>query len=239
MSNNDFRTLAVEMYASHVATANAIATEVAASGSGVNRQIKDLRENPDSVTDASLADAIRKWAETDEALAQKRAENRDKIDSMIAEHEGLTAMDDDTRSEKHDEYKTARSAATTARKLLETMPGYDASWVEDVPALLNFSTGKPSGQRSGGTGGGGFRPRLASATVNGEDVSVDGKVTYTVIAQHVTKISGTKVQPRELQEATLETAQAENFDNLTEVDFVYSVDGDNFDISVTFRTANE
>lgn len=228
---SDLRTLAVQMYADQVTAANAIAQEVSASSGGVNRQIKDIRDDEET-TDANIL----KYREARDALMQRAAEMREKIEAYIIERDGLAAMSDETRKEKQDEYKALRQSATAARKLLELQPGYDETWLADVPELLNFSTGKPAGQRA--SSGGSFRPRLASATVNGEDVSKDGKVTFTILAATLST-KDHKVGPRDLQEAALKEANAEDFSSVRDVDFVYSVNGENYEISIVLKVADE
>ena len=226
---SDLTQMIVSTITSATERANAIADKVAAATTNVNKQIRDLRQDEDT-TDAKVQ-AYQKFVED---LDAKREAATKQIDEYLAEQIGATKMSDEERDALRDEYNGLRDEVRTAEKLLRMQPG--GADVE-LPALNNFS-----GRKSSSSGTVGWRrPRLSADTVNGEDIYVtkknkDGEdvrsVTFTVLAQHITKDSGTKVTPRELQEVAFEEAGTTDLSTVKEVTFGYSADGNNYEVTV-------
>lgn len=217
--------------------ANAIASEVAAATVNVNKQVRDLREDPET-DDEKIA----KWQAFVADLDAKREQATKAIDAYIVEEKiGATQMSDETRDEKKSAYTALRDEIRAAEKLLAMQGDEGARAAENLPELLNFS-----GRKSGGGGSQGPRPRLSAATVNGEDVwetrtNKDGEeeqfVTFTILAQHISKDSGVKVGARDLQAAAFEEAGTNDLSTVTEVDFGFSADGNNYRVVVFPRQA--
>ena len=217
--------------------ANAIASEVAAATVNVNKQIRDLRE--DAETDD---EKVQKWQAFVADLDAKREQATKAIDAYLAEKIGAASMSDEERDEKKSAFTALRDEIRAAEKLLAMQGDEGKAAAESLPDLLNFS-----GRKSGSGGGSqGPRPRLAHATVNGEDVwetrtNKDGDeeqfVTFTVLAQHISKDSGAKVGARDLQAAAFEEAGTNDLSTVTEVDFGFSADGNNYRVVVFPRQA--
>lgn len=222
---SDFIATAVEMIRTATDAANAVAQRVAASTVNVNKQVHDILKGEDTTDPVIL-----KWRAYDEEIAAKREQARAKAEAYAKENMlNVESLSDEEREAAKSEYDMYRTQRNSVLKALEAMPGFNAD-EHNIADLLTFSGRKGS---SGGAGTGGKRPRLASATVNGEEVAnEDGKVTFTLIAQHITKDSGTKIGPRDLQEAAFDAAGTDDLSTVTSVEFVISAGDNNYDVTV-------
>ena len=235
---SDLVNIIVSTISEKIEAANAIATEVAAATVNVNKQVRDLRE--DSETED---EKVQQWQKFVADLDAKREQATKVIDAYLAEQIGAAQMSDEERDAKKATYTEYRDEIRAAEKLLAMQGDEGAKAAENLPDLLNFS-GRKSG--SGGGGSQGPRPRLAAATVNGEDVwaertnkdgEVENFVTFTILAQHISKDSGIKVGARDLQSAAFEEAGTNDLSTVTEVDFGFSADGNNYRVVVFPRQA--
>lgn len=234
---SDLVNIIVSTISEKIEAANAIATEVAAATVNVNKQVRDLREDPETEDEK-----VQQWQKFVADLDAKREQATKVIDAYLAEQIGAATMSDETRDEKKAEYMSLRDEVRAAEKLLAMQGDEGQTAAENLPELLNFS-----GRKSGSGGGSqGPRPRLEAATVNGEDVwaertNKDGEVeqfvTFTVLAQYVSKDSGAKVGARDLQAAAFEEAGTNDLSTVNEVDFGFSADGNNYRIVVYPRQA--
>lgn len=234
----DLTTMLAEKITADVERANAITDKVAAATTNVNKQLHDLRNDKDTTDEA-----VRKYQAFIADLDARREQATSAIEAHLRDNVlKVAAMGEDERATLRSEYDTLRDEINTALKLLK-MYDEDGSVTNGIPALRNFSGRKGSGGASGGK-----RPRLGAATVNDEDVFTektdkDGNtvrhVTFTILAQNISKDAGEKVTPRMLQEAAFEEAGTDDLSTVSEVDFGYSVNGKNYRIKVWPASADD
>ena len=213
-----------------IAQANAIAEKIAASRVNVNKMFHDWRD-----TDEPTDERVQKFQAYREDLLN-RLEQAEKAlrEIYVSEVAETSAMSDEDYEAAKKEHADLRTKINATVKFLEMQPG-GAEAAKSLPDVLGIS-----GRKTGGTGTGGKRPRLAHATVNGETVQNDeGNVTFTLLAQHISKAAGEKVGPRDLQEAAFETAGTNDLSTVSEVEFGYSVNGQNFTVAVFPRQAED
>lgn len=211
---------------------NALAEKHAASATNVNKTLKQAREDENS----EIPEVVKYQAYVND-LSEKIHAATEQINGLLTENLGLgSKFSEEEREKDKTEHAAIRDEVNTATKLLRMQAGGEEA-LADIPSLRNFS-----GRASSGGGSGAKRPRLDTATVNGEAVfdtrEKDGEtieyVTFTILATHLSKINAAKakVTPKMLQEAAFETAGTDDLSTVTEVDFTYSVDGENFDVVV-------
>jgi hypothetical protein len=168
------------------------------------------------------------------ALEAKRAEFFALAKTKVTNADDL--RDPDVIKTEHTEL---RKGVKDALSFLAKVPGYDAEKYP-APELPNLRGGTSKSTK----GQGGKRPRLASITVDGQEISktvtkdgVDTKVVnFTLAAQHMSKVTKSKVEVSELQKAAFETAKTDDLSTLggLAIEFNYSVtvDGKTTDFAV-------
>ena len=229
MSNNDVFAAVKAMVTEIVTKANAIAEEVKNSRVNVGKVVHEIRKD-ENTTDETVK-AYQAWEAKANALFEKK---RKEIDEYIKTNLVKSSeMSDEVFEQKKAEYSEHKKNYNNALKMAAMLPGYDKDTFSDVPSLLTLSGGT-----SATTGTGPKRPRLASITVNGEDIFVEkdtdeGKVrsaTFTVAAAHISKDSGTKVAPSDLSAAAFEAAGTDDLSTVASVEFNYSSNGKEYAI---------
>lgn len=162
----------------------------------------------------------------------------DQINALYDSLHNVTTVSDEDRAADKETHKSLRDEVTLATKLFTAMGGDTST----LPTFRNFSGGAG---KSGGTGT--KRPRIAAATVNGEDVTAtrttkDGEeetfVTFSVLAQTIGKDAGTKVTPKMLHEAAFDAAGTDDLSTVAEVAFNFSAEGKSYDV-VIFPSQSE
>jgi hypothetical protein len=215
-----------------VETMKGLVTEYqATTDSDPEVQANSILENS---TDKEFVD-FREWYDKGiAALEAKRAEFFELAKTKVTSSEDL--RDPEVIKTEHAEI---RKAVKDALSFLTKVPGYDAEKYP-APELPNLRGGTSKSTK----GQGGKRPRLASITVDGEEISktvtkdnVDTKVVnFTLAAQHMSKVTKSKVEVSDLQKAAFESAGTDDLSTLggLAVSFNYSVtvDGKTTDFAV-------
>lgn len=141
-------------------------------------------------------------------------------------------------------YKELRDQINGFRKLLSQLPG-GPEFLESLPTLDSLG-------RGGGSGGGptGRKPRVTRAFVanaksaddktevfqehKNEDGTVDRKVSLTIVAQHLSKLSGTKVDPSTIRDHADEVVGTDwKSRNGEPFDFAMAVGDENYIVTLT------
>jgi hypothetical protein len=225
----------IDLWTAKVDEANAAAVNYRQATSGKDEAVATLLNTSD---DDQIV-AFREWrakvqAQIDAALATieaKTAEVREYAES------NLDASDVDPEALKKT-YLDARAEATKMRAGLVGFFGeeavakiVEAEGIEEITNLRGTN-------RKGATGI--KRPRLESATVNGEAVEKDGKVSFTLLGQHVSKHFG-KVSGNDLKDAAFAAAGTNDLSTVNEpVNYSFTLsDGKVVQISVTPKVAGE
>lgn len=164
----------------------------------------------------------REWRDKVRAQIEQAQAKLDEQTKAITEYaESLATEGQDVNpDEVKARYLENRSKATKTRNLLAELFGkeaVDALGIEEVTNLRGTSsTGGATGIK---------RPRLVSATVNGETVEKDGKTSFTLLTQHINKEHG-KIEGSDLRAAAFKAAGTEDLSSLdegTEVTFTLTV----------------
>lgn len=208
---SDFLAPLVDAYMTHVTAANKIATEVSQSNEGSQaKSLKEWRETSDNPVAVTTRDNIAKALS---AIARWKDE-ADKV--AAAELNFAAPISDADKAARKPEYKSHADEAKVSRGLIEQVAKTLSLDVPELPALLNFASGKPAGVRTGTTG---TRPRWGSV-----EVSRNGGETFTVknlsaVAADIRKVSGVTVSAGELLKQAYEVAGTDNPENITDVTF--------------------
>lgn len=228
--------IALQTVTTQVEEANTIAQEVASSGANANKLVHDLR-NDDETED----EQIKKFQTFAAEVEAKLEAAREQIDAYIVANHLPDALSEDEVAERKVKYDGLKKSVREIGSMLKAQEGYSDEWLADVPAMLSFS-----GRKSGGGGGTGTkRPRLASVTVNGDEVTAERKnkagetehyVNFTVLANELTT-KDQKVSPRDLQEAAFTAAGTDDLSTVSEVSFNFTVGEENYEINVFPRQA--
>ena len=230
MANTDVFAAVKAMLVEIANKANAIAEEVKNSRVNVGKVVAEIRKD-ENTTD----ETVKKYQVWEEKALATLEEKRKAIDEYIKTNlVKASEMSDEVFEAKKSEYGEHKKNYNNAVKMAKMLPGYSDDVFSDVPALLTLSGGTSSA-----SGTGPRRPRLASISVNGEDIFVekkgeDGEVThsatFTAAAAYISKDSGTKVQPSQLSSAAFEAAGTEDLSTVNDVEFNFSVEGKDYAI---------
>jgi len=146
-------------------------------------------------------------------------------EKMYAYAESLIQQTDEDPEAVKAAYLEARQTATKMRAGLvgffdeETVAKmYEEQGIEEITNLRGTKSKGATGIK---------RPRLLTASVNGEEVSKDGKVSFTLLAQHITSNIG-KVSSADLRAAAFKAANTDDLSSLpegTEVTFTLDIPG--------------
>ena len=236
--SNDLITMLLDKARTEIEQGNALAERWQAANSGINKAIRDARED-ENTTDEN----VRRYQEHAEKLRAALEDARTKIDAYLAEKLGAAQMTDEEKAQVKEQHRAHKTNANTALKFIRDQFGDEgeaAIAAANLPSILGLS-----GSRSSGGGTGTIRPRLHSVTVNGEEIrgektdkegNVVPYVNMTLVAEHISKMSGTKVGPKELNEALLEECGGD-LNSVTDVDFNYSVNGTDYHLVVIPQAA--
>lgn len=220
--------------------ANAIAERWQAANAGSNKEIRARREDPDT-TDEN----IRRYQEHVEKLRAAEQDATDKINEYIRGLIGSEQMSDEEREQAKEQHKAHKKVVNATLSALEAMfsPEDAKRFIEaaNIPSVLGLS-----GARSSGGGTGTRRPRLASVTVDGNEVwgertnkqgETEKYVTMTLVAEYISKLSGETVSPGDLNDA-MYAAAGGDISDVTDVDFNYSVNGTDYNIVAIPRSSS-
>lgn len=237
----DVKSLVLNQITEQTNEANKVAETIASATTDVGKFVHEVRQN----SDLDWIVEYRAWLEKANAAIEAKTKQ---IDERIRA-EVLPAQQADVNvDELKEKYAHLKEEITAARKYLKVL-GVDEKAMESLPDLKTLR----GGTTKAGAGTGGKRPRLSEVKVDGAPVFTekrndDGTVTqsasFTVTAQHLSKITKSKVTPKQLQEAAFEAAKTDDLSTLngTPFDFYFSAgEGDNrknFHIEVTPRDAN-
>lgn len=230
MSNTDVFGVVQVMVEDQVAKANAIAEEVQKSRVNVGKVVHEIRKD-ENTTDERVK-AFQKNMEKASAQIEKWTKE---IDEYIkTELVQTSSMTDEAYEAKKAEYAELKKGINAALKLAANLPGY----VEGE----TFKSVTPLQTLSGGTSGaatGTKRPRLASLTIDGEEIFTvkktdEGDVksyTFTAAAAHLSTKEH-KVNPSDLSAAAFAAAGTDDLSTVNDVEFVYSVGDKDFSFTV-------
>ena len=207
--------------------ANAIAKDVKASRVDVGKAIHDFRKDPETQDEK-----IKKYQKNIEKAEATMEAWTKEIDSYIKENLVKTSeMSDEVYEAKKTEYGELKKSATAAQKWAVNIPGYATTTFDDMPDLITLSGG------TAGASTGTVRPRLSFLSIDGvecfvEKTAKDGtkakSYTFTNAAAVIAKASKGKVSPSDLSAAALEAAKVDNLSKVNDVEFSYSVNGNNY-----------
>jgi hypothetical protein len=221
MSNGDVFGVVKAMVADQIAKANAIAERVQKSRVNVGKVVHEIRKD-ENTTDETVKAFQTKLEKANAQIEKWTAEVDEYIKANLVQ---ASSMSDEEYEKAKAEYAELKKGATAAQKLAANLPGYDAATFSDLPSLMTLSGG------TSGSATGTKRPRLASLTINGDEVYTEketdeGKVksfTFTHAAEVISKESGQKVKPSDLSAAAFEAAGTDDLSTVNDVEFNYSV----------------
>jgi hypothetical protein len=233
----------LDTYVAHVRKANAAANTYRELTSSKNDVVAHVINTSDDET-------IVRFREWRDALLAQIAKAQNELDAKTTEVRGyaetLAPTEETTAPEDvKAEYLKTRKSLTDMRAGLVQFFGADV--VNEALAGVEELTGLRGSSRMGG-GTGVKRPRLESATVNGEPVPVGttGMPTFTTMAAYVSKNVG-KVSAADLKDAAFKAAGTSDLSEKAGETIAYSFEvpgafeGKNAVISVEIvpRAANE
>lgn len=220
--------------------ANASVARIGSATTDLTKNIHEYLTDPNT-SDEKIA-AFQKWEE--DLLAKYEAAKAQAYEHAKAQVEkNRTDSPVDVDAEKVT-YKTLAGKAKTAISFyVDTLPGTSESDLEGIPALKTLRGGTASG------GSGSKRPRVqrisvrnspsenwtavekAGKNAKGEDVVT---TNFTVLAQHLSKDGGAKVEPKDLQAAAFEAAGTDDLNSLEGkvFEFAYTVGEKNYFVQV-------
>lgn len=214
----DFLKPLVDAYVADAEAANKIATEVNGASEGSQaKTLKEWRETSDH------ADAV-KYRENVEKAQAAILKWREAIDkTAAAELNFPEPISEEEKAKKKEEYKTHAAAAKKALNLLREVAETIKADLPEVPALLNFGSAKPAGERTGSTG---TRTRWSKV-----EFSLDGGETETVkrlsdVVSSIKKVTGVVVSAGDLSKAVFEAAGTDDPEKITDASFEWSETGE-------------
>jgi hypothetical protein len=229
MSNNDVFGVVATMVEDNVAKANAIADEVQKSRVNVGKVVHEIRK--DEATTDERVKSFQKNMEKANAQIEKWTKE---IDEYIkTELVQTSTMTDEVYEAKKAEYAELKKGINAALKLAANLPGYTDETFKGVTPLQTLSGG------TSGAATGTKRPRLASLTIDGEEVFTtketdEGQVksyTFTAAAAHLST-KDNKVNPSDLSAAAFAAAGTDDLSTVNDVEFVYSANGKDYAFTV-------
>lgn len=212
--SNDFMQLLVDAYKKDADAANAIATE--AQGAKEGAQAKSLKEWRETAETEEAKKYRENVAKAQAAIAKWR-EEIDKIGAKALNFAAPKSEDElKTMKETYKEHATsAKKAHTLLKEVAETLK-ID---LPEIPALLNFGSGKPAGERTGSTGS---RTRWSKVEYvrDGGDV-VECKRLSDVVSD-IRKVTGVVVSAQDLSKVVFEEAGTTDPDQITSQEFQWT-----------------
>jgi hypothetical protein len=199
------------------AKANKVADEILAATTDRTKMVHEIRTAED--TDDEKIKAFQQWYEAANAKIEEQVAA---IDEYIKAEKLGTSLDEAALNAKREEYKGLKTQVTSAVNFAKTVPGFTEETLKAVPELKSLR----GGTSGGGTGG--KRPRVerisfaASADGPWTEVDKDGKTNFTLLAQRLSKDSGTKVEVKDLQAAAFEAAGTDDLSSLEGKVFTFS-----------------
>lgn len=223
--------------------ANASVAEISAHTTDVTKVVHDY------LTDENTTDEkIKKFQAWKEELLAKLEQEESKA-YEYAKEKVAAAQDDsfDVEAAKKSHKELAEKVKTARKFYLTTLPGTSEDDLKGVPDLKTLR---------GGTAGGGTgskRPRVNSISIrqseseNWTEVSKQGKnakgeevtvTNFTVLAQELSKIGKTKVEPKDVQAAAFEAAGTDDLNSLDGkvFEFAYSAGEKNVFVKIQPKT---
>jgi hypothetical protein len=210
----DFLAPLVAAATASVEEANKIATEVNGAKEGSQaKSLKEWRENSES-------DAAKKYranVEKAQAAILKWREEVDKI--AAAELKFAAPLTDEEISAKKETYKEHASAAKKALGLLKDVAETLHVDAPEVPALLNFGSGKPAGERTGSTG---TRTRWSKVEITPEGGETSEHKRLSDFAAIVKKDTGVQISAQDVSKAIFDEAGTTDPDQITDASIEWS-----------------
>lgn len=228
----DFLLPLVEAYKSEAEKANQIATE--AQGAKEGAQAKSLKEWRET---AETPEA-KKYRENVEKAQAAIAKWREEIDKIGAKALNFAApkSEDELKAMK-ESYKTHATAAKKARTLLTEVAETLKVDLPEIPALLNFGSGKPAGERTGSTGTRTRWSKVEFTRVNPDGTKSDLQEVKRLsdVVADVRKHTGVVISATDLSNVVFEEAGTNDPDKITSQEFVWteSKDGNTYTWNVT------
>ena len=205
--SNDILNMVTATLTSATEQANGVADKILAATTDRTKVVHEIRTNTETTDET-----VRKFQQWYEQANAKIEEQVAAIDEYIKAN--LVQSEDVDVDALKEQYKTLKEQVTAARKFAETVPGFSADALANVPELKSLR----GGTSGGGTGG--KRPRVErlSFSQNSEgpwtEVDKDGKTNFTLMAQRLSKEIGSKVEVKDLQAAAFESAGTDDLSSL-------------------------
>lgn len=186
MSENTFIAPVVAVLSAKVNDANAIATEIKTATSVDKDAVKKILSESD---DSEIVTYRKQRAKYSEALAQVQAKLKDLDDSAKSHARTLMpgVSEDFDLETKRDEFLAIRKTVTESKKFLLSILGNDKDALDallkdnGIAEVINISGSSKSGNVTGIK-----RPRIVSATIDGENFAdKNGKVSFTTLAKEL------------------------------------------------------
>jgi hypothetical protein len=197
-----------------VTKANAIATEVNGAKEGSQaKSLKEWRENSEN----EAAKKYRQNVEKAQAAILKWREEVDKI--AAAELKFAAPLSEEEIAKRKEEYKEHASSAKKALGLLKDVAETLHVEAPEVPALLNFGSGKPAGERTGSTGTRTRWSKVEFALNNGP--VTEAKRLSDFVAE-VKKVSGVTVSAQDVSKAIFDEAGTTDPDKISDCHIKWS-----------------
>lgn len=225
MANTDVFGAVRTMVEEQTAKANAIADEVQKSRVNVGKVVHEIRKD-ENATDEKV---VKYQKDMEKAAAQIEKWTKEIDEYIKANLVQTSSMSDEAYEAKKTEYAELKKGINNALKLAAGLPGYSEEVFKDLPALVTLSGG------TSGSATGTKRPRLASLTIDGEEVFTiketdEGKVKSFTFTAAAAKLSTKehKVNPSDLSAAAFAAAGTDDLSTVNDVEFNYSVNGKDY-----------
>lgn len=208
--------------------ANEIADKILAATTDRTKRVHEIRT--DENTQDEKVKAFQEWFDKANAKIEEQvAAIEEYIKTTL-----LASVDESEVETLREQYKELKTGVSTALNFAKTVPGYSEEALANVPDLKSLRGG------TSGAGTGGKRPRVErmSFSTNSEgpwtEVDKDGKTNFTLMAQRLSKESGTKVEVKDLQSAAFEAAGTDDLSTLNGrvFSFAYSAGDKNYFVKV-------
>lgn len=218
MSTNDFLKPLVDAYTSQANEANAIVHKVAGGKAG--EQAKSLKEWRET-SDDPRAVKFRENVEKAQAAILKWTDEINKAGAEVLEFPA-PLTDDEVKAHK-ESYKEKAAAARKAHGLIVDVAATLSVEVPELPALLNFGSGKPAGERTGSTG---TRTRWSKVefSLDGGDVVECDRLSDVVAS--VKKVTGVKVSAQDISAAIFDAAGTTDPDKISAQEIQWTATGE-------------